>query len=83
MGNGLLTATTSTPVSVSGIDNAIQIECGGGHTCADLRAGDVRCWGQGLYGQLGNGGTPSQQTTPVAVSVITNAVQVTAGGTLF
>ena len=37
------------------------------HTCAILDNGDVSCWGDGAYGQLGNGAT-SDKTTPTLTS---------------
>ena len=53
---------TDHPVSVvtSGDDNAphlsgiIQISAGGAHACALTVEGAVTCWGNGVYGQLGN-----------------------------
>ncbi len=35
----------ATPVTVSGINNAIAVSAGGWHTCALLQDGTVRCWG--------------------------------------
>ena len=32
------------------------------HTCAILDNGDVSCWGDGAYGQLGNGATSDKTT---------------------
>ena len=35
----------------------IQVAAGGAHTCALRDTGEVKCWGQGTYGQLGLGDT--------------------------
>jgi alpha-tubulin suppressor-like RCC1 family protein len=36
---------------------AVAISAGGNHTCALLTTGHVRCWGQGVGGELGHGNT--------------------------
>jgi len=61
-----LTSTQYTPVSVSGISTATSVSAGGLHTCAVLSGGTVKCWGSGLYGQLGYSGS-STEYTPVSV----------------
>ncbi len=48
------------------LTNITSISAGYAHTCVALENGEVRCWGDGSSGQLGNG-TPSNQNRPVAV----------------
>ena len=73
LGDGT-TTSTQTPVAVAGLTGGavIAIAAGGFHTCALLRTGTantgaVQCWGQNLYGQLGNGSS-ANSAAPVAVS---------------
>ena len=56
------------------------LTAGAYHTCALLAARSLKCWGENYYGQLGNGTNKNISTTPVAVSGITNATEVAAGG---
>ena len=79
LGNGS-TTTSSTPVTVAGLSTATQIATGYFHSCARLADGTARCWGNNLYGQLGNGTSGSPSSTPVTVSGIATATQLTAGG---
>jgi alpha-tubulin suppressor-like RCC1 family protein len=78
LGNGK-TSSSSTPVAVSGITGARQVATGQWHTCALISGGTVKCWGYGQGGQLGNGKAPLSQLTPVTVSGISDATQITAG----
>jgi hypothetical protein len=48
-------------------------------SCALVATGRVDCWGSNTYGDLGNG-TTADSSTPVAVSAITNATAISAGG---
>jgi len=67
LGDG--TTTNSNPrvlVVVSAINTAIGIAAGYHHTCAVPAVGQVKCWGENDYGQLGNG-TIINSSVPVSV----------------
>jgi len=91
---------TTTPdlagaVNIGTGHTAMAISAGGAHTCAILDDGNVRCWGDGEYGQLGYGNTnsiggvsppaPGEATTPdtagpVQLGTGHRAVAISAGG---
>ena len=92
LGNGTVDPPTPlaprnpTPVTVNRIADAIAISAGGWHTCALLRNGTVRCWGDNQFGALGDGSpTPTNPyvrrptPTPVDVVGINTAVVLEAG----
>lgn len=56
---------------------ASWLSCGDNHSCA-VTEGKVQCWGRNTSGQLGNGST-TNALSPVFVSGITDAVEVSAG----
>lgn len=56
-----------------------QLAAGSFHTCARLRGGQVRCWGMGASGQLGDGAA-TQSERPVVALGINDAVQIVAEG---
>ena len=60
-------ACSPLPVLVSGLPKFIDITAGDEHTCGLVADGSVYCWGEGDFGQLGNGATPA--TSIVAVRV--------------
>jgi alpha-tubulin suppressor-like RCC1 family protein len=72
---------SSTPVIVNGLDHAVEVTGGEqDHRCALISDGTARCWGVDLFGELGDGRTSTDETwTPVAVSGLTSAVQISAG----
>ena len=84
LGNPAMTDWMSgTPVPVTDITTATAVTAGAYHTCALLQNGTVRCWGLNDFGQLGNGvrdSPPTPNRTPAAVSGITNAIAISAGG---
>ena len=65
LGNGTH-VSSSTPVQVSGITNAVAVAAGGQDVCAVLATGSIDCWGHNQVGQLGNG-TTRNSSVPVSV----------------
>jgi alpha-tubulin suppressor-like RCC1 family protein len=78
LGNGFAITSSPVPALVSGITTATSISAGSLHSCALLSDGQVKCWGRGREGQLGNG-TYSDKYTPYSVSGITTATSITTG----
>ena len=54
----------ATPVKVVAISNAATVASGLDHSCAALIDGNVRCWGDNLYGSLGDGTSIRSSLTP-------------------
>lgn len=67
-----------TRVSTStGMLTVKAITAGAAHTCAIDLVGAAWCWGSGVNGKLGNGGT-GDQLTPTKVSILTGMAAATA-----
>jgi alpha-tubulin suppressor-like RCC1 family protein len=76
-GNSML--HSSFPVTVLGINSAVGITASDGyHSCAVLQSGTVKCWGDNVSGQLGDG-SHSRSSVPVTSVGITNAIAVSSG----
>jgi alpha-tubulin suppressor-like RCC1 family protein len=83
LGDGTTTERHA-PVPVSGLSSgvsAIAVGVGDGFpfTCALLDSGRVRCWGDNLFGELGDG-TTTERHTPVAVAGLPTDVKGLAAG---
>jgi alpha-tubulin suppressor-like RCC1 family protein len=70
-----ITAITNA-VPVTGITNAVALSTGGAYSCALLADKTIKCWGNNSVGQLGDGSANANQSTPVAVQGLTDAVSV-------
>jgi alpha-tubulin suppressor-like RCC1 family protein len=71
--------TSKAKAAVTDVPEPVSISSGGYTACAVLVSGHIGCWGQGEYGELGNG-KKSDQNAPVEVSGIADATEVSAGG---
>ncbi|MDP6235895.1 MAG: hypothetical protein QF364_08640, partial [Candidatus Poseidoniaceae archaeon] len=75
---------SSTAIDLGTGRTAVAVTAGQSYTCAILDNGDLKCWGEDVYGQLGDGGstntnlnTPS--STAIDLGTGRTAVAVTAG----
>jgi alpha-tubulin suppressor-like RCC1 family protein len=79
LGDGTDTSS-NLPVDVTGLaKGVIAISAGGGHTCAVLKSGGVKCWGFNNSGELGDG-TSIYRYLPTAVSGLTSGVTAVSSG---
>jgi len=78
LGNGVSGARELVPVDVDDIEGAVALAAGDDHTCAILRDGSLRCWGDGFLGELGDNRLLSS-SLPVVVSGVSD-VRSAAGG---
>lgn len=77
LGDGTAQQPRLVPVDAAGLGvgvGAIATSASGGdadHSCANMAAGSVKCWGNNAYGALGDG-TTQNRLTPVDVVVLSN-----------
>ncbi|MDO9016936.1 MAG: hypothetical protein Q8S73_20275 [Deltaproteobacteria bacterium] len=72
-------AERGSPVLVTGVVDAVEVDAGPNLTCVRRRSGGVLCWGLGEFGSLGNGTNTPVQFAPVPVSGITDAESLSVG----
>ena len=61
-------APSSTAINLGTGRTAVAVAGGNSHNCAILDNGEAKCWGYNGNGQLGDGGSNTNQGSPVAVS---------------
>lgn len=52
---------------------------GRNHNCVVLSTGAVQCWGDNIYGQLGNGSAPTDSAAAVTPTISGTAIDIAAG----
>jgi alpha-tubulin suppressor-like RCC1 family protein len=75
------TTQSGVPITVPGIETAVQVAVAGQNICIVLEDGTMKCWGDDYFGQLGDGnaGSNVDTTTPVT-SKLSNVAFVSIGG---
>lgn len=67
-------------LAVAGVTTGLRgVVAGHDHACGLTDAGVARCWGANQYGQLGDNTTTDARFSPVTVSGLGGATQLTAG----
>jgi alpha-tubulin suppressor-like RCC1 family protein len=56
------------------------IALGSSHTCALASDGTVKCWGNNLSGQIGDGTATPVYWAPIVIAGLTNVIQIALGG---
>jgi trimeric autotransporter adhesin len=80
LGNGTTTTTPQeTPGLVIDFSNCLEIAAGFSHSLAIASNETVVAWGDNTYGQMGNGRSGNQQSTPAPVPGLSNIVAIAAG----
>ena len=79
LGIGTTGREKGTPQKVKGLPVAKELAAGSYHTCARTSAGEVYCWGNNDYGQLGINSTSWALASPQQVQGLTGAVELVAG----
>lgn len=87
LGGGVVGQDSASPVTVTGVVNAISVAAGESHSCALLFDTSVKCWGNQYRGRLGNGQSSAGAVLyPVAVmgevgeTLLSDVRDISAGG---
>jgi alpha-tubulin suppressor-like RCC1 family protein len=79
LSEGGVIAEDGSPSDAAELTGATAISVGSHSACALLSGGTVQCWGDNFYGELGNGTSMNDRSTPVPVTGLTDAIAVSNG----
>jgi alpha-tubulin suppressor-like RCC1 family protein len=80
VGDGTTNSPITMPVQVQALGNSVlEVRAGAEFTCAKLADRTVKCWGNNLFGQLGDGTVGSFKMTPAVVSSLSGVDAIKAG----
>jgi alpha-tubulin suppressor-like RCC1 family protein len=71
-------SSSAVPLAVQGLSGVTNVAVGPTHACA-VSGGQVLCWGNNDFGELGPGAPAGSSATPVAVAGVSNVSEVTVG----
>jgi alpha-tubulin suppressor-like RCC1 family protein len=74
LGNGSSATYSAVPVAVSGLSSGVRSLSVGDEAVCALTSSGVMCWGDNVDGDLGNGTSASQSTTPVPAFAASNLI---------
>ena len=82
LGTGATNGSPNPSPAITSVTDAIAIWVGYSHACAVRRSGDVECWGDNTYGQIGSGSLPGDAAVPKPTAVVglSGAVDLSTGG---
>lgn len=70
---------SNTPKLVEGLPEIVKVDTANSHTLALAKDGSVYAWGSNGYGELGQGKVSEAYKTPVKVSNLPKAIDISAG----
>ncbi len=68
-----------TPRAVSGITDAVELRTARNSVCVRRRGGGVVCWGENMYGQVGDGTIVNPRDVPTDVMSLADAIGISVG----
>jgi alpha-tubulin suppressor-like RCC1 family protein len=80
LGNGAVKPRQQAPVAVTGLSGVSAVSAGGQDSVARLTNGSVMTWGINVWGTLGDGVAGAPSDVPVTVNGLSQAADVSAGG---